>query len=59
MNVEPSETLFVGDHIDNDYKGARAVGIRALLIEREHRSTHDTSDLERVRSLEEIFKFIE
>jgi putative hydrolase of the HAD superfamily len=58
LNVEPSETLFVGDHIDNDYKGARAVGIHALLIERERRSTEDASDLERIRSLQEIFKLI-
>lgn len=59
LNVEPGETLFVGDHVDNDYRGARAVGIHALLIEREDRSTDDTSDLERVRSLQEIFNFIE
>jgi HAD superfamily hydrolase (TIGR01509 family) len=59
FNVEPSETLFVGDHIDNDYKGARAVGIHALLIQREDRSTDDTSDLERIRSLQEIFKLID
>jgi putative hydrolase of the HAD superfamily len=58
LNVEPEEALFVGDHVDNDYKGAKAVGIHALLIEREHRSTDDTSDLERVRNLQEIFKFI-
>lgn len=59
LNVEPSETLFVGDHIDNDYKGARAVGIHALLIERECRSPDNASDLERIRSLQEIFKFID
>jgi len=58
LNVEPDEALFVGDHVDNDYRGARAVGIHAILIEREDRSTDDTSDLERVRNLEEIFKFI-
>ena len=59
LNVEPGETLFVGDHVDNDYRGARAVGIHALLIEREDRSTTDSSDLERIRSLEDVFKFIE
>ena len=59
LNVEPSETLFVGDQIAIDCKGARAVGIHALLIEREHRSTEDASDLERIRSLQEIFKFID
>jgi len=59
LGVKPVEALFVGDHVDNDYRGARAVGIRALLIERESRSTDDVSGLERVRSLQEIFKFIE
>lgn len=59
LSVEPEEALFVGDHVDNDYKGAKAVGIHALLIEREDRSTDDTSNLERVRSLEEIFKLID
>ena len=58
LNIEPEETLFVGDHFDNDYRGARAVGMHALLIKREERSTEDTSNLERIRSLQEIFKFI-
>jgi putative hydrolase of the HAD superfamily len=59
LGVRPDEALFVGDHVDNDYKGAKAVGIHALLIEREDRNTDDTSNLERIRSLQEIFKFIE
>jgi putative hydrolase of the HAD superfamily len=59
LNVEPEEALFVGDHVDNDYKGSRNIGIHALLIERVYRSTEDSSDLEKIRSLEEIFKFIE
>jgi putative hydrolase of the HAD superfamily len=59
LNVEPDETLFVGDHVDNDYRGARAVGIHALLIERENRRIDDASDLERIRSLEEIFRLID
>jgi 2-haloalkanoic acid dehalogenase type II len=59
LNVEPEMTLFVGDDVDNDYRGAKAVGIHALLIEREGRSRGDSSDLKRIRSLREIFKFIE
>jgi 2-haloalkanoic acid dehalogenase type II len=59
LDVKPEEALFVGDHIDNDYRGARAVGIHALLIERDDRSADDTSNLEKVKSLQEIFKFIE
>jgi len=59
LGVEPEETLFVGDHVDNDYRGARAVGMHALLIEREERSTKDTSNLEKISSLGEIFMIIE
>jgi 2-haloalkanoic acid dehalogenase type II len=59
LGVKPEEALFVGDHVDNDYRGARAVGMHAILIEREDKSKDDTSGLERVRSLQEIFKFIE
>jgi 2-haloalkanoic acid dehalogenase type II len=59
LGVKPEETLFVGDHVDNDYRGAKAVGMHALLIERDDKSTDGTSDLERVKNLHEIFKFIE
>ena len=59
LDVKPRETIFVGDHIDNDYRGARAVGIRALLIERESRSIDDASNSERIKSLQEIFKLVE
>lgn len=59
LNVKPDEALFVGDHIDMDYNGARAAGIRALLIEREDRTANDIHDPDRIRSLEEIFKFID
>jgi len=58
LGVKPEETLFVGDHIDNDYKGAIAVGIDALLIQREDRSQDNTSDLKRISTLEEIYKFM-
>jgi HAD superfamily hydrolase (TIGR01549 family) len=59
LKVKPEETLFVGDHIDNDYKGARAVGIDALLIQRESRSLSNISDFKRISNLEEMYKFID
>jgi putative hydrolase of the HAD superfamily len=59
LGVRPEEALFVGDQVDKDYEGAEAVGIHALLIERESKNPDDTSDLERIRSLQEIFKFID
>ena len=33
--AEPAEALHVGDSLDNDVAGARALGIRAVLIKRE------------------------
>ena len=59
LKAKPEETLFVGYHVDNDYKGARAVGIYALLIQRENRSLDNISDFKRISSLEEIYKFID
>lgn len=58
LGVKPEETLFVGDHVDNDYKGARAVGIYALLIQRKNRSLDNKSDIKRISSLEEIYEFM-
>lgn len=59
LEVRPDETLFVGDHVEIDYNGARAAGITPLLIEREDRNTNDDRDLERIRNLNEIFRFID
>jgi putative hydrolase of the HAD superfamily len=37
LRVEPEETAMVGDSIEDDVEGARALGIRAFLIDRENR----------------------
>jgi len=58
LKVEPDEALFVGNHIDMDYYGARAAGMPSILIEREEIVTSDTGDIEKIRSLREIFKFM-
>jgi putative hydrolase of the HAD superfamily len=34
VGVPPSEALHVGDSIDNDVRGARAAGVRAVLLQR-------------------------
>jgi putative hydrolase of the HAD superfamily len=33
--VQPEEALHVGDKVDNDVEGARAAGVRAILLQRE------------------------
>jgi len=35
LGVKPVETLFVGDSVETDYKGAMAVGIKPFIIDRE------------------------
>jgi putative hydrolase of the HAD superfamily len=37
LGVKPGEAVMVGDTLEDDIEGARAVGIRALLIDREAR----------------------
>ena len=37
LDVEPAEALMVGDTVEDDVEGARAVGMRAVLVDREGR----------------------
>jgi putative hydrolase of the HAD superfamily len=37
LGVEPGEAAMVGDHLEDDFEGARALGMRAVLIDREGR----------------------
>jgi putative hydrolase of the HAD superfamily len=37
LGVEPAEAVMVGDHLEDDVEGARALGMRAVLIDREDR----------------------
>ncbi len=43
MRVEPAEALHVGDSLRDDFEGARAAGLRALLLDRrdQHRDVAD------------------
>ena len=35
LGAEPHEAAMVGDHLEDDFEGARALGMRAVLIDRE------------------------
>jgi putative hydrolase of the HAD superfamily len=37
LGVEPQEAAMVGDHLEDDIDGARALGMRAVLVDREDR----------------------
>jgi HAD superfamily hydrolase (TIGR01549 family) len=55
--VKPEEALFVGDQYQIDIVGARGVGIKALLIDRNDYFP-DITDCPRIRSLTEITKYV-
>jgi putative hydrolase of the HAD superfamily len=53
LNVKLEETIFVGDSVDLDYKGAENAGVHALLIDRtekEHRNLKTIKNLREVLS---------
>jgi putative hydrolase of the HAD superfamily len=49
LEVAPVEALMVGDTVEDDVEGARALGMRALLLDREGR--HEHADLRDLREL--------
>ena len=55
--VKPEEAVYVGDQYDLDVVGARGVGMKAVLIDRNDFFTHIT-DCPRIRSLTEIVKHV-
>jgi len=50
LDVEPDEALMVGDTIEDDVEGARSVGMRAVLLDREGRYG-DVEKLDDLRGL--------
>lgn len=55
LGATPDETVHVGDLLEDDVNGARSAGMRAILLDREHkhppgpeRVVHDLSDLGRL-----------
>ena len=57
LGVKPEETVFVGDNVEVDYKGAENVGMHALLIDRTEK--HKQGDLKTIRNLKEILSQID
>jgi HAD superfamily hydrolase (TIGR01662 family) len=56
LDVKPEETMFVGDNVEADYKGAENAGIHALLIDRTQKQQ---SDLKTIKNLKEILSQID
>ena len=55
--VKPEESIYVGDQYDLDIVGARGVGIKAMLIDRNDYFPEIT-DCPRLRSLKEVVKYL-
>ena len=55
LEVSPSEPLFVGDQLKEDYEGARRAGLKPLLIDRDDVIS---SGVEKIRSLREITNYL-
>ena len=55
--VNPEEVVYIGDQYDIDVVGARGVGMKALLIDRNDYFP-DVTDCPRIRSLTEVTKHI-
>jgi putative hydrolase of the HAD superfamily len=51
LAVEPEEAVMVGDSIEDDVEGARAVGMRAVLLDRENRYPEVEDKLTDLRAL--------
>ncbi len=60
-SVRPSEVVHVGDHVDADILGARAVGIDGVLIDRNHRYTPDEvpAGVPVISSLDELLPLLD
>ena len=52
LKVEAKETIFVGDSIDADYKGAQKAGLQAILLAR--RGNHQGEGFKTIKNLKEI-----
>lgn len=53
---QPNEILFVGDSVISDYHGSQAVGMKPLLIDREHLNKDD--NIVKIDNLEKVLEYI-
>ena len=51
LDVAPEEAVMVGDTVEDDIEGAHAVGMRALLVDREGRYGNEIDSLDDLREV--------
>lgn len=54
LKTTTSNTIFVGDEVEADYKGAQRAGLPVYLIDRDHKV--NDKEIDRLSSLEDLFK---
>ena len=59
LGVSASETVFVGDTLDADIEGAKAVGIKAVYIQRRLEKTENVTPDHTIKSLAELPMLLE
>ena len=59
LGVSASETVFVGDTLDADIEGAKAVGMKAIYIERRTEKVEEVSPDHTIKSLSELPMLLE
>jgi len=57
--VAADEVIHVGDHLDADVAGARAVGIEAVLIDRRGRYADPPADVPILRTMDELLPLVD
>jgi len=55
LDVNPKETIFVGDSVKYDYEGARKAGLKPLLINRNGKAL---ADVKTITSLTEVLLYV-
>jgi FMN phosphatase YigB (HAD superfamily) len=59
MKVDPEEAVMVGDGLENDIMPARAIGIKAILLDRNGKyGKLDDPEIIKISSLKELKKFL-
>jgi putative hydrolase of the HAD superfamily len=53
--LKPEEVIFVGDSVERDYEGAKKVGLKPLLIDREGKALENVDS---IRSLTEVLHYV-
>jgi HAD superfamily hydrolase (TIGR01549 family) len=56
LKVSPHEALFVGDSTEIDYEGAKNAGLKALLLDREHRIS--SRNVETIHTFNELLEHL-